>query len=413
VNRAAQSDTASGGAASGAAPDLQPVGRRLRIGAVDVLRGFALLGVVVVNTQAFAGPPPPPALADRVAAWIVTCLFTAKSYSLFSLLFGLGFALQLERAEGRGQDFIAFFRRRCVVLLLFGVAHAVLLFEGDILTLYAMLGIVLLTFRDRSQATVIRWAVSLLVLAVVVNLIGVVTALGSPPEPQGGGLMGPAIPAYRTPSYLDDVRARIGPAITQALGQLVLGFPNVFSMFLLGLYLGRRGAFADIEGNLPLVRSLRNWGLLLGLPLNAVSASLTVVAAAGSAPALWLGETVQAAGAPLLMLGYVGSIVLLLRRGGTATVLGRLAPVGQISLTCYLSSSLLLNLAYYGFGLGLYGGTGAAQDLAVSLVVYLLLVLGANLYAGHYRYGPAEWLWRSLSYGRRQPIRQAPEASPA
>ena len=412
MDRAAQSDPASG--AGGAVAGLQPVARRLRIGAVDVLRGFALLGVVVVNAQAFAGPPPPPAISDRVAAWIVAFLFTAKSYSLFSLLFGLGFALQMERAQDRGQDFIAFFRRRCVILFLFGAAHAVLLFEGDILTLYAILGIVLLTFRDRSQATVIRWAVGLLVLAVAVNLIGVVTSLGSPQEPQGGGLLGPATPAYRTPSYLDDVQARIGPAITQAVGQLVLGFPNVFSMFLLGLYLGRRGAFADIEANLPLFRTLRNWGLLLGLPLNAVSASLTVVVAAGSASALWLGEAVQAAGAPLLMLGYLGSIVLLLRRGGAAaTVLRRLAPVGQISLTCYLSSSLLLGLAYYGFGLGLYERTGAAQDLAVSLVVYLLLVLGANLYAGRFRYGPAEWLWRSLSYGRRQPIRLAPDARPA
>jgi uncharacterized protein len=396
------------------APGLQPVARRLRIGVIDVLRGFALLGVVVVNAQAFAGPPPPPATSDRVAAWIVAFLFTAKSYSLFSLLFGLGFALQMDRARDRGQDFTAFFRRRCVILFLFGVAHAVLLFEGDILTLYATLGIVLLTFRDRSQATVIRWAVGLLVLAVAVNLIGVVTAQGSPPEAQGGGLLGPAIPAYGTPSYLDDVQARIGPAITQAVGQLVLGFPNVFSMFLLGLYLGRRGAFADVEGNLPLFRSLRTWGLLLGLPLNAVSASLTVVAAAGSTSALWLGEAVQAAGAPLLMLGYLGAIVLLLRRGGAvATVLRRLAPVGQISLTCYLSSSLLLGLAYYGYGLGLYGRTGAAQDLAVSLAVYLLLVLGANLYAGRFRYGPAEWLWRSLSYGRRQPMRLAPEAQPA
>lgn len=390
------------------ATGLEPVARRQRIGAVDVLRGFALLGVVVVNAQAFAGPPPPPTTADRVAAWIVAFLFTAKSYSLFSLLFGLGFAIQMERAEGRGQDFDAFFRRRCVILFLFGVAHAVFLFEGDILTLYAILGIVLLGFRERSQATVVRWAVGLLALAVVMSLLGALTSLGGPAEPQGGGLLGPENAAYRTPSYLDDIPARIGPALTQAVGQLLLGFPNVLSMLLLGLYLGRRRAFADIEGNLPLFRSLRRWGLLLGLPLNAVSASLTVVAAGGSATALWLGEAVQAAGAPILMLGYLGTIVLLLRRGGAvATALGRLAPVGQISLTCYLSSSLLLNLAYYGFGLGLYGQTGAAQDVAVSAVVYALLVLGANLYAGRFRYGPAEWLWRSLSYGQRQPMRLA------
>jgi uncharacterized protein len=396
----------SDGAAGGGG--WQPVARRQRIAAVDVLRGFALLGVVVVNTQAFAGPPPPPLAADRVVAWLVAWLFTAMSYSLFSLLFGLGFTIQMERAEGRGQDFGAFFRRRCAVLFAIGVAHAVLLFEGDILTLYAVLGIVLLSFRERSQAAVIRWAVALVAVAVGINLLGAVATLGSPPEQQGGGLLGPENPAYRTLSYLDDIPARIAPAVSQALGQLVLGFPNVFSMFLLGLYLGRRGVFGDVEGNVRVFRSLRRWGLLLGLPLNAVSATLTVLVAGTWPSALWLGEAVQAAGAPLLMLGYLGSVVLLLRSAGpVATVLGRLAPVGQISLTCYLSSSLLLNLAYYGFGLALYGRTGAAQNLAVSAVVYLLLVLGANLYAGHFRYGPVEWLWRSLSYGRRQPMRLA------
>ena len=84
-------------------------------------------------------------------------------------------------------------------------------------------------------------------------------------------------------------------------------------------------------------------------------------------------------------------------------MLGRLAPMGQISLTCYLGSSLLLNLAYYGFGLGLYGRTGVAGDLLVGLVVYALLLVFSTLYAPRFRYGPAEWLWRSLTYGRRQP----------
>jgi uncharacterized protein len=410
---------------------LQPLPRQQRIGAVDVLRGFALLGVVVVNTQAFAGhlPPPPGTLVDRVAAWLVAWLLTAKSYSLFSLLFGLGFAIQMERAEARGQDFGPFFRRRCLVLFLIGVANAVLLFEGDILTLYAILGLVLLLFRRSTPATLVRWAVGLLSLAVAINLLGALAFTSVPQTAGGAGGTGRAVAegaeqaarevVYRTGSYFDVVRVRLGPALNQAIGQLVLGFPNVFAMFLLGLALGRVRAFAAIEEHLALFRALCRWGLLLGLPLNALSATLTTQLGAGTeGPAFWLGEAVQAAGAPLLMLGYVGSIVLLLRRGGAGggrgnrpagrgkaagAVLGRLAPMGQISLTCYLGSSLLLNLAYYGFGLGLYGRTGAAGDLLVGLTVYALLLVCSTLYVPHFRYGPAEWLWRSLTYGRRQP----------
>jgi uncharacterized protein len=398
---------------------MQPLPRQQRIGAVDVLRGFALLGVVVVNTQSFAGhlPPPPGTLVDQVAAWLVAWLLTAKSYSLFSLLFGLGFAIQMERAEARGQDFGPFFRRRCLILFLIGVANAVLLFEGDILTLYAILGMVLLLFRRSAPATLVGWAVGLLSLAVAINLLGALAFTSAPQTAGGAGAADAGAAArevvYRTGSYLEVVQARLGPALNQAVGQLVLGFPNVFAMFLLGLALGRVRAFAAIDEHVPLFRSLCRWGLLLGLPLNALSATLTTqIGAGGEGPAFWLGEAVQAAGAPLLMLGYLGSIVLLLRRGGAAgAVLGRLAPMGQISLTCYLGSSLLLNLVYYGFGLGLYGRTGVAGDLLVGLVVYALLLVFSTLYVPAFRYGPAEWLWRSLTYGRRQPLLRGALAS--
>jgi uncharacterized protein len=412
--------------APGADGALQPLPRQQRIGAVDVLRGFALLGVVVVNTQAFAGhiPPPPGTLGDQVAAWLVAWLLTAKSYSLFSLLFGLGFAIQMERAEAKGQDFVPFFRRRCLILFLIGVANAVLLFEGDILTLYAILGFALLLFRRSAPATLVRWAVGLLILAAAFNLMGAFVFASVPQAAGEAAAVADAEKAareavYRSGSYFDVVRARLGPALNQAIGQLVLGFPNVFAMFLLGLALGRVRAFGAIEEHRVLFRSVCRWGLLLGLPLNALSATLTTLLGAGDqGPAFWLGEAVQAIGAPLLMLGYVGSIVLLLRRGGAGwgwgnrpagrgglagAVLGRLAPMGQVSLTCYLGSSLLLNLAYYGFGLGLYGRTGVAGDLLVGLVVYALLLVFSTLYAPYFRYGPAEWLWRSLTYGRRQP----------
>src|SRR5262249_67074 len=169
----------------------------------------------------------------------------------------------------------------------------------------------------------------------------------------------------------------------------------------------------------PLFRRLLRWGLLVGLPLNAVSATLFQLDVQGGplagGVAFWLASAVQAVGAPGLMPGSPARVPppppprtpppppppAPRPPGG---VLARLAPMCRPSLTCFLSSSLLLTLVFYGFGLGLYGRTGPATDLLVGVVVYLVLVLFATVYVRFFRYGPAEWLWRSLTYGRRQPM---------
>jgi uncharacterized protein len=392
----------------------RPADQSQRIGVVDVLRGFALLGVVVVNTQAFAPGPPATGLVDQVVTWLVAFLFTAKSYSMFSLLFGLGFAIQMERAAARGQAFESFFRRRCLVLFFFGVAHAVLLFTGDILTMYAVLGLLLLRFRETPPPRLVRWVAGLLVVAGLLSLASAGLTLATEQAGAGEAAVTAAPRAaesvYLTGSYADMVQARLEPALQQGVTQLILAFPNVFPMFLLGLYLGRRRAFADSTAGAPLFRDFRRWGLLLGLPLSAASATLETVAGESNVALYFAGSAIQSVGAPLLMTGYMGTIVLLVWRLRPAgRVLQVLAPLGRLSLTCYLSSSLLLNVVFYGFGgfgLALYGRSGAALELGMALAIYVTLLLFATVYGRFLRYGPAEWLWRTLSYGRRQPLRR-------
>jgi uncharacterized protein len=390
---------------------LRPTDQGQRIGVVDILRGFALLGVVVVNTQAFTPGPPVTSLVNQVVTWMVAFVFTAKSYSMFSLLFGLGFAIQLERAAVRGQAIESFFRRRCILLFLFGVAHAVLLFSGDILTMYAVLGLLLVWFRETPPPTLLRWVVGLIGVAVLLNLASAGLTVASEQLPAGGAAVTDAPRAaesvYLSGTYAQMVQARLGPALAQGVTQLILAFPNVFPMFLLGLYLGRRRAFADPTVGIPLCRTFCRWGLLLGIPFSAAAATLETMAGESNIALFFIATAIQSIGAPLLMLGYLGTIVLLVWRDRpVGRVLTSLAPLGRLSLTCYLSSSLLLNFVFYGFGLGLYGRSGAALELGIALAIYTLLLLFATVYGRSFRYGPAEWLWRTLSYGQRQPLRR-------
>lgn len=397
VERPADTDTA-----------LQPVAVGERSGAPDVLRGFALLGVLAVNLFQISGELPPATGADRAATWLREFLFTAKSYSLFSLLFGLGFAIQMGRAATKGRGFAPFFARRSLILLAIGVLHGIFLWWGDILTMYALLGLLLLAFREARPRTLVAWIVGLLALATLFCLALAALLAFAPPAEVSDPAGGPSSALVRTftaGSYLEVTGVRARRWAEQAIGQLIFAFPNVFAMFLLGLYLGKREAFARLDEHLPLVRHLAILGLLGGIPLGAVYVTIAT-AAPGQDAGFFLALAVNTVGAPLLMLGYLGALTLLARRGGAAArALGLLAPIGQTALSNYLLQSVLMNLLVFGYGLGLYGRLGAATGLAWTAAIYLAQIALSNLYVRAFRYGPAEWLWRTLTYGKAQPPR--------
>jgi uncharacterized protein len=373
---------------------------------IDVLRGFALLGVLAVNLYFIAGEARPGTDVDRAATWLREFVFTAKSYSLLALLFGLGFAIQRERARSPGRDFPSVFARRALVLLALGILHGVFLWWGDVLAVYALLGLFLLRFQPATPRGQLVWVVGLLGSAALVELgLAGLTALapGAPDAPAqpGAGPAGPAeeaIRLYTTGGYLDITAARARQWATTAASQLLLSFPNFYSMILLGLWLGDRAVFADPERHRFLLRRFALLGLAVGIPANAAYAT----AATFSGPQ-WPGFYVAAAlytvGAPALMLGYLGSIALLRREGGgAARLLAPLAAVGRLSLSNYLLQSLAMNLLVYGYGLGLYGRVGAAAGLGLALAIFLGQVALSNLYARAFSTGPAEALWRALAY---------------
>jgi uncharacterized protein len=403
---------------------------------LDALRGGALLGILLVNVHLMRGPDiwriiagetvPPTGTADRVVAALTGWLVAGKFISSFALLFGVGAALIAGRVAAAGPSPRPLLARRYGWLMLFGVAHMVLLFPGDILLLYGLAGLLLLLFLDARPATLLAWATGLVgVLTVVVGLLTVVgvviegagTAKGSPRADADAA--GPlttfvtdradqAAEAFATGGYLDVVAANAWQALFVQSSQL-LTLPWILALFLVGYLVGRAGWVADLPTQRPALRRIALVGLGAGLPLNLpllasgpLGSDGPLADAVATRPLLALAVTVaQFVGAPVLAAGYLAAASLMFLRIGAPRPL---AAVGRMALTGYLLQSLLALVAFA--GLGLYGRTSVAGSLLVVLGIWSLLLVCCPLWLRSFRFGPAEWLWRTLTYGRAQPFRR-------
>jgi uncharacterized protein len=398
-----------------------------RVPVVDVLRGFALLGILLVNMELFARPMQALMLpleasvsgVDRLADWLVRLLAEGKFYSLFAFLFGWGFAMQLLRAQARSARFGFLYTRRLLVLLAIGVAHALLIWVGDILTLYAVLGLALLLFRQAKPRTLIIWAIILLFLPILFNLFATVAVeVGRQASPQAATQIQRAFAEQRA-MYLNDIARAYSVyahgnfiEITQQRVRDILSFmvignlalsPSVLAMFLIGLYFGRRQIFQDIDAHRPFLRQLLGWGLGIGLGGNLVYATLIPsLYRAEPSFTLFFAMLGQSIGAPALCLFYVAALALLYR---SHSWLNLLAPLGRLALTNYLGQSVICTLIFYGYGLGWFGQVGKAAGLLMAIAIYLMQALLSTWWVHHFRFGPVEWLWRSLTYLKLQPLR--------
>jgi uncharacterized protein len=403
-----------------------PVQQTERIQIVDILRGFALLGILFVNMTIFSRPiqailfPSDPAAPwfDHAAEWLIHFLGEGKFYALFSMLFGLGLTLQMERIEARGGRFVPLYLRRLLVLLGFGLVHAFLVWIGDILILYALIGFLLILFRKAKPRTLLVWIVILVALPLLFNagITGLIELGKSVPEgaQQIEVVFAETIASFETDlarAYQVYADGNFAAITAQRIydytsmgvsAYFVMGF-NVLAMFLLGVYFGKQGIFRNLEANRGLFRKLLAWGLILGLGGNALYATL-ILSLSRIEPTwpLLLATVAQAIGAPLLMLAYVSAFCLLALSPVWGKRLQVLAPVGQMALTNYLTQSIVCTLIFYGYGLGLFGQMGMAAGIGLTFVIYLLQIPISHWWMKRFKYGPAEWLWRSLTYLKPQ-----------
>jgi uncharacterized protein len=410
---------------------LAPVQQTERIQIVDILRGFALFGILFVNMTIFSHPmqaivlPTDPSLPwhDRAAVWLIHAFGEGKFYALFSMLFGLGLTLQMGRVEGRGGRFVPLYARRLLVLLGIGLVHAFLIWMGDILIVYALLGFLLILFRKAQPRTLLIWVVILIAIPILFNaaITGLVTWASTIPEaaPQieqsfaqaeaeFAADLERAAQVYATGNFAEITAQRVRDYFSVGLTGLgVMGF-NIMAMFLLGLYFGKREIFKNLEAHRGLFLRLLVIGLALGLTGNLLFATLIMpISRVYQTWPLFLATAAQSIGAPLLMLAYVSAFCLLALNPVWGERLRVLAPVGQMALTNYLTQSIVCTLIFYGYGLGLFGKMGPAAGIGLTILIYLLQIPLSHWWLKHFHYGPAEWLWRSLTYLKPQPMRRA------
>lgn len=382
--------------------------RTARIPEVDALRGFALLGILLVNVLMMASPyapggtvDPDATTLDRAVEGVVQALVVGKFYLMFSFLFGYSFTLQQDSAARDGASPVPRMLRRSLGLLVLGVLHAVLLYTGDILMTYALLGLVLIAARNCSPGAALRAARVVYGCASgFLLLLGLGSLFMSDAEATELGVLPPEFAAL-VAEYRGDpasvVRANIGQLPDAFLAVLLMG-GFVLGAFLTGLYCGKRRLLADTGRYAARMRRICVLGVALGLPGSVFMA----LAAGGVLGPRWslLGSVVGMVTAPALTAAYVCGMLLFFRtaRGGRAAVL--LAPAGRMALTNYLTQSLVMALVFTAYGLALYDRLGAAVvELGALLLYGSQLALSKHLMA-RYRYGPVEWLLRAVTLAR-------------
>jgi uncharacterized protein len=407
-----------GWAKLGAVSGLRPVAPPERVATLDILRGFALYGVLVSNTEGifnggwFGVGTPPASSADAAALWFVRIFVAGKAMTLLTFLFGLGFAIQLARADERGESALRPYARRLLVLLAIGLGHVALLWWGDVTWNYAVLGFALLAFRRCRPGALLAWALALVIVPqLVMALPGVSEALWGAlgATTRRAEARAAMLAALQGGDYGAVVAAHVHQ-VAAHLSMIVGWYPAwVLGRFLLGHYAGARRLF-ERDGALHLgsFRRLLVWSAALAAPATA-AVWLSYSPLLADYEVLWPGRLALVISGEASMLGlaaaYVALAVLLVQRPAARRALMILAPVGRMPLTVYLSQSLAATFVYYGWGLGLAGRVGSAGCLGISTAIFSLQVAACHRWLRRYRFGPVEWLWRTLAYGRRQPMR--------
>jgi uncharacterized protein len=399
-----------------------PVEERQRITSLDVLRGFALLGILVMNIQSFSMPEAaylnPTAYGDLTGAnlwvWIVGHLLTdEKMFGLFSILFGAGILLMTSRIEARGERSTRLHYRRMLWLMLFGLLHGHLLWSGDILWMYGVCGLFAFLFRRRSPhvlliSAMIFFAIgsaSFLVVGAFIRSVPpealeVFTHENWKPTPE---MIEQEIATFRG-GWLQQMPRRIEGALFMETAMLVLmmGWKALGNM-LLGMALLKWHVVSG-ERSLPTYWRMAAAGFLGGLPIVGFGIWKHFAAGWDVRYSFFFGSQFNYWGAILVDVGWIGALMLLCS-WGPSRLTTTLGAVGRMAFSNYILQTVICTLLFYGHGLGLFGDVSRVQQISIVATIWIVQLIVSPIWLRHFAFGPLEWLWRSLTYGKRVPIR--------
>ncbi|MET7461190.1 DUF418 domain-containing protein [Nonomuraea sp. NPDC005501] len=380
--------------------------RASRITSVDALRGFSLLGILLVNIAFLASgyrmagmaEPAFHSSLDWGVRWSVTLLLENKFYLLFSFLFGYSFTLQLDSAVRRRMPFTPMFLRRVAGLFVIGLVHAVLLFPGDILTTYAGVGLALLLLRKLSPKNAVMLAVvltSLLALGFV--FLAGLAALGLDTAGTVSHGVAEAIKSDQSlaGSAVDIVSEHVRKLSLIVVLRLLFQGPAVLAAALIGLAVGKLGLLRDPSAHTKALRRLQWAGFTVGL----AGAAVYTMSAWNGSVHKFLGEALDLVTAPLLAAAYAATFLRVLPH--VPRLASALAAPGRMALSNYLAQSLICGLIFTGYGLALVDQVSPPVEVLIALVIFAAQVVYSRWWLRGHRYGPVEWLLRYLTYWSR------------
>jgi len=402
--------------------ELSPKKSINRIHYLDALRGIAVFFIFTANIPYLSGYfffknrqtlPWANFKFDEIFEIILHTLVDGKFYSIFSLLFGIGFAIQYENLKKQGLPFKPFFRRRMFWLLIFGGIHLSLIWMGDILTLYAVLGFALLNFVETDNKKLLKWAVILILLPIfnfiLIHFLNLDYALlffkingklnvffNLPTSEYQGFKMTDLQAEFQNQNLLTFFKTNICDLFLRIGFILYEGRPfKVFGIFLIGIWYGRQIIHHDLLNNNKLLKKIALNGILIGLPISIVRTSLEVTSDGSNIYDLYI-TIVYALGTVPLALGYAGLLALMYKK--RSTIFKWFETVGKMALTNYIAQSTLSILVFYGIGLGFTGKFGFTFLILYCCLFFIFQIIFSTLWLKKFKTGPLEWVWRKFTY---------------
>ncbi len=403
----------------------KPISKKERIFELDIIRGFALIGVLLVNMFAFnttffnetfattllKNPLVANGILNKTIAIVVQLFAEGKFYTIFSCLFGLGFYIFMDRAEKKDLSSRKLFLRRTIFLYIFGLVHYTLVWWGDILHVYGLIGFLLIFFKNCQVKTIKRWIIALLTVSTILTagftLLGEMAPLAMEAEAmeaQGhyfNSMVKDSITLYQNGSLLETIQYRLTRETGYRVMGLIVQIPKILGMFLIGLYIGKKGIFNDLDGHRGIIR--KTWqisgvigGLTTLISIMMLFSLIPIAPLFSSSVAILFKEI----GTIFLSIFYMTSIVRLMKRPAVAKILMPLRYVGQMALTNYLTQCVFGSLIFYGHGLGLVQKVGPVTCVLLTVVIFGVQIPFSKHWLGKNQYGPCEWGWRRLTYGR-------------
>ncbi len=400
-----------------------PTTQSERIVSLDVLRGFAVLGILVMNIQAFsmvgAAYFNPTAYGDLTGlnhlVWLLSHLFfDMKFMSIFSMLFGAGIVLMADRMEARGRKPASVHYRRTVILILMGAAHAWLLWTGDILYAYGMCGLLVFLFRKKEAKTLIILGLTSVAVASVFSFGAQFTMDVWPEESVTGMAKFWAPTQDQIAAELEAFRGgwsaqneyRFFLALQMQTGAFLSSLSwRAGGMMLLGMGLYKLGVFSAGLAAATYKKMILA-AVLIGLPLVVCGIGFQTSTGWALETGFFGGLQFNYWGSILVALGWVGAMMLFCQSGAGSWLYRSLAATGQMALTNYLTQTLICTTLFYGHGFGLYGHVERSGQILIVFAVWVVQLLWSPWWLARFRFGPFEWLWRSLTYMRMQPLRR-------